>query len=69
MGQIRQRGMNAPGNLVIPYSAHPAFDKAAHLMDVQVRRVPVGEDLLADVPAMANAIDRIISPMGTLRSS
>jgi glutamate/tyrosine decarboxylase-like PLP-dependent enzyme len=53
-----QRGMNAPGNLVIPYSAHPAFDKAAHLMDVQVRRVPVGEDLLADVPAMANAIDR-----------
>ena len=51
------RGLNAPGNLVIPYSAHPAFDKAAHLMDVEVRRVPVGKDLLADTHAMANAID------------
>ncbi|NIP13323.1 MAG: aspartate aminotransferase family protein [Pseudomonadales bacterium] len=52
-----ERGLKAAGNLVIPRSAHPAFDKAAHMMDIEVRRVPVGEDLLADVPAMADAID------------
>ena len=53
-----QRGLTGTGNLVIPWSAHPAFDKAAHLMDIEVRRVPVGNDLLADVHAMADASDR-----------
>jgi glutamate/tyrosine decarboxylase-like PLP-dependent enzyme len=41
--------------IVIPYSAHPAFDKAGHYLDVQVRRVPVREDLRADPGAMAAA--------------
>ena len=44
-------------NLVMPYSAHPAFDKAAILMDLEVRRVAVGSDLVADVTAMGQAID------------
>jgi glutamate/tyrosine decarboxylase-like PLP-dependent enzyme len=45
------------GNLVMPYTAHPAFTKAARLMDLEVRRVPVGADLRADVAAMAGAVD------------
>jgi sphinganine-1-phosphate aldolase len=45
------------GNLVLPVTAHPAFDKAAALMDLPVRRVPVAADLRADPAAMAAAID------------
>ncbi len=52
-----EKGRTGPANLVAPYSAHPAFDKAAMLMDIEVRRVPVGADLLADVSAMAAAAD------------
>jgi sphinganine-1-phosphate aldolase len=45
------------GNLVLCETAHPAFDKAARLMDLEVRRVPMGADLRADPPAMAAATD------------
>ena len=51
-GDARRRG-----NLVLPYSAHPAFTKAAMLMDLETRRVPVGPDYRADVRAMAAAVD------------
>jgi len=45
------------GNIVAPWSAHPAFDKAAALMSVEIRRVALGADLLADASAMADAVD------------
>ncbi len=45
------------GNLVLPETAHPAFDKAALLMDLPVRRVPVGIDFRAEPAAVAAAID------------
>jgi sphinganine-1-phosphate aldolase len=45
------------GNIVMPYSAHPAFTKAARLMDLEPRRIAVGDDFRADVAAMAQAID------------
>jgi sphinganine-1-phosphate aldolase len=55
----KRRGDRAHrGNLVLPASAHPAFNKAALLMDLEVRRVPVGADFLADPAAMAAACDR-----------
>jgi glutamate/tyrosine decarboxylase-like PLP-dependent enzyme len=46
-------------NIVLPYSAHLAFDKAAHLMDIEVRRIPVRRDgsYEADVDAMIAACD------------
>jgi glutamate/tyrosine decarboxylase-like PLP-dependent enzyme len=44
-------------NLVMPYSAHPAFDKAAKMMSLEIRRIPVAHNLLADVAAMADACD------------
>lgn len=51
-----KRGLDKGLNIVIPFSAHPAFDKAGMMMDIDVRRVPV-KDYLADVAAMEAAID------------
>ena len=45
------------GNIVAAESAHPAFNKAARLMDLTVRRAPVGADLRADAAAMEALID------------
>ena len=55
--QRARRGGPHAANMVLPESAHPAFDKAAVLMDIAVRRVPVGADFRADAAAMAAAID------------
>jgi glutamate/tyrosine decarboxylase-like PLP-dependent enzyme len=41
--------------LLLPRSAHPAFDKAAHALGLRTVRVPVAPDLRADVDAMARA--------------
>jgi sphinganine-1-phosphate aldolase len=51
-----KRGMNGGLNVVIPITAHPAFDKACAVMDIEVRRVPVQEHL-ADIAAMEAAMD------------
>lgn len=42
--------------IVVPETAHPAFNKAAHLMNLSVVRVPVAADYRADPAAMAAAI-------------
>lgn len=52
------RGLDVRGaNLVVPRTAHLAFDKAAHYLDLEIRRVDVDADFLADPKAMAAAID------------
>jgi len=54
----RQKGTSDfRGNVVLPQSAHPAFSKAGQLMDLELRRIPLGRDYRADVDAMARAID------------
>jgi glutamate/tyrosine decarboxylase-like PLP-dependent enzyme len=54
----RQRGEpRHRGNIVAAHSVHPAFDKAGKLMDLQVRRAPVGADFRADVAALEALID------------
>jgi sphinganine-1-phosphate aldolase len=45
----------AAPEIVIPWSAHPAFDKAAHYLGLVVRRSPLRGDFRADVDAMAAA--------------
>lgn len=47
-------------NIILPQSAHLAFDKAAHLMDIEVRRIPLKTDgsFEADPAAMGEAVDR-----------
>ena len=44
-------------NMVLPSSAHAAFEKGADYFDVESRRVPVGVDWKADVNAMGDACD------------
>ena len=54
---LSKRPLTGTPNIVAPYSAHPAFDKAAKMMSLELRRVPVAANLLADVDAMASACD------------
>ncbi len=49
------KGIRDP-EMVLPESAHPAFDKAAHYFGVRAVRVPVGPDYRADVDEMRRAI-------------
>jgi sphinganine-1-phosphate aldolase len=51
-----ERSVTRP-NVVLPTSAHAAFEKAAFYFGVTSRRVPVKVDWRADVDAMAAAID------------
>ncbi len=50
-------GIRRP-EIVLPSSAHVAFDKAAHYFGYRQIRVPVGRDYRANVGAMARAITR-----------
>src|SRR4051794_13958527 len=51
-----ERGIDRP-NIVLPTSAHAAFEKACHYFGVESRRVPVGPDWRADPEAMAARVD------------
>ncbi|HEY8544051.1 MAG TPA: aminotransferase class V-fold PLP-dependent enzyme [Acidimicrobiales bacterium] len=50
------RGTEVP-TIVVPETAHPAFAKACHYLDVTEIRVPVGDDGRADLKATAAVID------------
>ena len=52
----RSRGQKGQANIVVPFSAHPAFDKAGMMMDLDVRRTPL-KDYLADPAAIEAAAD------------
>jgi glutamate/tyrosine decarboxylase-like PLP-dependent enzyme len=51
-----ERNVMAP-NIVLPTSAHAAFDKACQYFGVESRRIAVRDDFRADVDAMADAAD------------
>ncbi|MBD3352744.1 MAG: aminotransferase class V-fold PLP-dependent enzyme [Candidatus Lokiarchaeota archaeon] len=52
--------------VVLPLSAHPAFDKAGHFLDVRIKHVPICEDYRADVEKMEEAItDNTILMVGS----
>ena len=52
------KGVDVQGaNLVVPRTAHLAFDKAAHYLGLEIRRIDVDKDFLADPAAMRSAID------------
>jgi len=51
-----ERGINQP-RIVVPVTAHPAFDKAAHYLDVEIVHTPLRDDLRAEVDALRDAID------------
>jgi sphinganine-1-phosphate aldolase len=58
MKAYRDRARSRRPEMVIPSSAHVAFDKAAHYFGYKQIRVPVGADYRADVDAMARAVNR-----------
>jgi glutamate/tyrosine decarboxylase-like PLP-dependent enzyme len=58
MKAYRDRAGIAKPQMVIPDSAHVAFDKAAAYFGYDQIRVPVGKDYAADVDAMANAVTK-----------
>jgi glutamate/tyrosine decarboxylase-like PLP-dependent enzyme len=51
------RGIAEP-SIVLPSTAHPAFAKACHYLDVEEVRVPVGADGRADVAGTLAAVDQ-----------
>ncbi|MBT3534193.1 MAG: aspartate aminotransferase family protein [Rhodospirillaceae bacterium] len=53
-GQTR---LKEPFNIIAPFTAHAAFNKAADVMDLEVRRLDTAADRRADVGAMAAAVD------------
>jgi glutamate/tyrosine decarboxylase-like PLP-dependent enzyme len=52
----RERGVDQPA-IVTARTAHPAFAKACHYLDVEQRRVGLRDDRRADPAAVADAID------------
>jgi glutamate/tyrosine decarboxylase-like PLP-dependent enzyme len=53
----RTKGIDRP-NVIKPETGHPAFDKACHLFDIELRRAPVDpKTTLVDVDWVANNID------------
>src|SRR5487761_916553 len=52
-----ERNINDP-EIVVPVSAHAAFDKAAHYFGIRLVPAPLGPDWKADVDAMAKAVTR-----------
>ncbi len=55
---FEERGLTLHGaNLVLPRTAHLAFDKAAHYLGLEIRRIEVDADFLADADAMRDACD------------
>jgi glutamate/tyrosine decarboxylase-like PLP-dependent enzyme len=52
----RERGITRP-NIVMPITAHPAFNKGAHYFDIEVRSAPVNDQFEADVDAVRALID------------
>jgi sphinganine-1-phosphate aldolase len=52
----KERSITSP-NVVLPTSAHAAFEKGCHYFGLESRRIPVSDDWRADVGGMAAAID------------
>ena len=51
-----ERGVAKP-EMVVPFSAHPAFAKAGHYLGIELRQVPLRPDFRADVSEAAKLIN------------
>lgn len=56
-GKVHRPGATQP-EVLMPYSAHAAFDKACHYFGLKPVRTPLREDFRADVDAMNKAITK-----------
>jgi glutamate/tyrosine decarboxylase-like PLP-dependent enzyme len=64
----RKPAVTSP-ELLLPSTAHPAFDKAAHYFCVKAVRVPVAPDYRAVLPAMRDALTPNTISIKDLRES
>src|SRR6266540_5037221 len=55
--RAQARGLREPFNIVVPWTAHPAFDKAGDLLHLEVRRAPASPSPTADVEWMHKVCD------------
>ena len=53
---LAARGIDGVPHIVLPHSAHPAFDKAAHFLGLRTTRTPLRADFTADPSAFEAAI-------------
>ncbi len=53
----KEKGITRP-EMVVPVTAHAAFDKAADYFGIKIIHVPVGRDFRADVSAMKRAVTK-----------
>jgi sphinganine-1-phosphate aldolase len=54
--RARRRGVEQP-TILAPFSAHPAYAKAAHFLGMGIVTVPLADDLRADVDAARALVD------------
>jgi sphinganine-1-phosphate aldolase len=52
----RRRGITAP-NVVLPSTAHPAFDKGAHYFGIELRKAAVTDQYVADMDSVRSLVD------------
>jgi glutamate/tyrosine decarboxylase-like PLP-dependent enzyme len=55
---VKERGVRGTPEMVLPVSAHPAFEKAAHYFGLKPIHIPVDRGYRADVAAARRAITR-----------
>lgn len=55
--RVLKAGVGTP-ELILPMSAHPSFNKAAHYLGVNAIRTPIGADQKANIEATRRAITR-----------
>jgi glutamate/tyrosine decarboxylase-like PLP-dependent enzyme len=53
----QEQGITEP-EMILPVTAHPAFDKAAQYFKIKQVKVPLTKDMVADVNAVRKAINR-----------
>ena len=52
-----EKGVHTP-NIIIPVTAHAAFDKAGEYFGIKVVKIPIGNDYLVDIHKLERAVDR-----------
>jgi glutamate/tyrosine decarboxylase-like PLP-dependent enzyme len=52
----RERGIDRP-NVVLPVTAHPAFDKGAHYFGIELRKAAVTDGFVADIASVRSLVD------------
>jgi sphinganine-1-phosphate aldolase len=61
----RERGILRP-EVIVPVTAHPALDKAGHLLGIDIVKAPLGADFRADVGWMRQHVtDRTVALVGS----